>query len=133
MCSRAIFAVQVPVPGKGAAPTASAATVVAAAVAKTTAAPGAATTVLAAQPKESTKKEKVPAKESKPTATVDVSRLNMRVGLITKAVPHPDADSLYLETVDLGSETRTVISGLAGKVCGFDCLALIHCKRHNCV
>ena len=30
---------------------------------------------------------------------------------------HPDADSLYVETVDLGeAEPRTVISGLAGLV-----------------
>jgi tyrosyl-tRNA synthetase len=32
-------------------------------------------------------------------------------------VQHPEADSLYVETVDLGEETpRTVISGLAGLV-----------------
>jgi tRNA-binding EMAP/Myf-like protein len=39
------------------------------------------------------------------------------VGLITKAELHPDADSLYLETVNVGTDTPlTVVSGLAGKI-----------------
>jgi aminoacyl tRNA synthase complex-interacting multifunctional protein 1 len=37
----------------------------------------------------------------------------MRVGLIRTATKHPDADSLYVEEVDVGEEKpRTVISGL---------------------
>ena len=45
------------------------------------------------------------------------SRLDLRVGKITKVDKHPDADSLYVETVDLGNdEERTVVSGLAGLV-----------------
>ncbi|CAC5414274.1 YARS [Mytilus coruscus] len=45
------------------------------------------------------------------------SRLDLRVGKITKVEKHPDADSLYVETVDLGNgEERTVVSGLAGLV-----------------
>ena len=37
----------------------------------------------------------------------------MRVGLIKTAKKHPDADSLYVEEVDVGeSKPRTVISGL---------------------
>ncbi len=37
----------------------------------------------------------------------------MRVGLIRTAKKHPDADSLYVEEVDVGEEKpRTVISGL---------------------
>ena len=37
----------------------------------------------------------------------------MRVGLIKTAKRHPDADSLYVEEVDVGEEKcRTVISGL---------------------
>jgi len=37
----------------------------------------------------------------------------MRVGLIKSAKKHPDADSLYVEEVDVGeSKPRTVISGL---------------------
>lgn len=45
------------------------------------------------------------------------SKLDLRVGKITKVDKHPDADSLYVETVDLGeAEPRTVVSGLAGLV-----------------
>ncbi|XP_063402651.1 tyrosine--tRNA ligase, cytoplasmic-like [Mytilus trossulus] len=45
------------------------------------------------------------------------SRLDLRVGKITKVEKHPDADSLYVETVDLGNgDERTVVSGLAGLV-----------------
>lgn len=48
--------------------------------------------------------------DSKP---VDVSRLDMRVGRIVSAAKHPDADSLYVEQVDVGEEKlRTVVSGL---------------------
>eukprot|EP00803_Ostreobium_quekettii_P011625 evm.model.scf_2551.2 EVM.evm.TU.scf_2551.2 scf_2551:3680-5483(+) len=51
-----------------------------------------------------------PAKEEKP---VDVSRINLRVGFINKAWQHPDADSLYVEEIDLGEEApRQVCSGL---------------------
>ena len=40
-------------------------------------------------------------------------RLDMRVGLIKSAKRHPDADSLYVEEVDVGEDKpRTVISGL---------------------
>ena len=82
--------------------------------------------VEAPPPKESTppvkneKKEK-PKKEKKEKApapsdgdnVVDVGRLDMRVGLIRTAKKHPDADSLYVEEVDVGEEKpRTVISGL---------------------
>lgn len=41
-------------------------------------------------------------------------RLDIRVGKIIDVKMHPDADTLYVETIDLGeSEPRTVISGLA--------------------
>ncbi|XP_041352084.1 tyrosine--tRNA ligase 2, cytoplasmic-like [Gigantopelta aegis] len=43
------------------------------------------------------------------------SRLDFRVGKITAVSQHPDADSLYVETVDIGeAKPRTVVSGLAG-------------------
>jgi tRNA-binding EMAP/Myf-like protein len=42
-----------------------------------------------------------------------VGRLDLRVGLIIKAEKHPDADSLYVEQVDVGEvQPRTVVSGL---------------------
>ncbi|KAL3997291.1 putative tRNA binding domain family protein [Acanthocheilonema viteae] len=45
--------------------------------------------------------------------TVDIGRLDLRVGRILKAEKHPDADSLYVEQMDVGEdEPRTVISGL---------------------
>lgn len=44
---------------------------------------------------------------------VDVSRLDLRVGCIISAEKHPDADSLYVEQVDVGEAApRTVVSGL---------------------
>eukprot|EP00887_Chlorella_sp_A99_P004349 scaffold15.g4349.t1 len=43
----------------------------------------------------------------------DLSRVDLRVGLIRKAWRHPDAESLYVEEVDVGEpEPRTVVSGL---------------------
>ncbi|XP_074650679.1 aminoacyl tRNA synthase complex-interacting multifunctional protein 1-like isoform X2 [Tubulanus polymorphus] len=67
------------------------------------------------------KKEKAPKKQPPPAASddkpVDVSRLNFKVGLILKAERHPDADTLYVETVDVGEEkTRTIVSGLVKHV-----------------
>jgi aminoacyl tRNA synthase complex-interacting multifunctional protein 1 len=40
--------------------------------------------------------------------------IDLRVGHIQKAIRHPDADSLYVSTIDMGDETgpRTVCSGL---------------------
>ncbi|KAG6546532.1 hypothetical protein Mapa_012081 [Marchantia paleacea] len=41
------------------------------------------------------------------------ARLDIRVGLITKVQKHPDADSLYVEEIDVGEAApRTVVSGL---------------------
>lgn len=38
--------------------------------------------------------------------------LDMRVGHVKEVKRHPDADALYVEQIDLGTETRTVVSGL---------------------
>lgn len=44
---------------------------------------------------------------------IDISRLDLRVGLIKNAWKHPDAESLYVEEIDVGeAEPRTVVSGL---------------------
>ena len=60
--------------------------------------------------------EAKPKKEPQKSAAegpIDVSRLDMRVGCIVNVKKHPDADSLYVEDVDLGEgRIRTVISGL---------------------
>ncbi|CAH2079389.1 unnamed protein product [Thlaspi arvense] len=54
---------------------------------------------------------------SKPQPAADreitMARLDIRVGKIVKARKHPNADSLYLEEIDVGGgEVRTVVSGL---------------------
>lgn len=67
----------------------------------------------AKEPKEKKKdggKKAANADDDKP---IDVSRLNMKVGEIIDVKPHPDADTLYLETVELGEDRpRTILSGL---------------------
>ena len=73
--------------------------------------------------KNATKNEKAkPAKAEKPKKggassavddTVDVGRLDMRVGRIIHCEKHPDADALYLEKIYVGeAQPRNVISGL---------------------
>lgn len=59
-------------------------------------------------------------KAAEPEGPVDISRLDLRVGLIRKAWKHPDADSLYVEEMDLGEESgpRTVVSGLVKHIPG---------------
>lgn len=48
---------------------------------------------------------------------VDVSRLDLRIGRIVTARKHPDADTLYVEEVDVGEAAlRTVVSGLVKHV-----------------
>jgi methionyl-tRNA synthetase len=47
--------------------------------------------------------------------TIDTfAKIDLRVGTITKAVAIPRAKKLLQLTVDLGGETRTVVSGIAG-------------------
>jgi len=53
---------------------------------------------------------KKPVEEDVP---VDVRRLDFRVGRIISAEKHPDAESLYVESIDCGEDApRTVVSGL---------------------
>lgn len=60
------------------------------------------------------KAEKKQAAPSQDEAKVDVSRLDLRVGRIITTVQLPEADSLYLEQVDVGEASpRTVVSELA--------------------
>lgn len=44
----------------------------------------------------------------------ELSRLEVRVGVIREICAHPDADTLYVEQVDVGEESgpRTIVSGL---------------------
>ncbi|GMR48086.1 hypothetical protein PMAYCL1PPCAC_18281, partial [Pristionchus mayeri] len=48
---------------------------------------------------------------------IDIGRLDLRVGRIIQCEKHPDADSLYVEQIDVGEESpRTVVSGLVKHV-----------------
>jgi methionine--tRNA ligase beta chain len=48
------------------------------------------------------------------TKSSDLELLEIRIGQITEVVKHPEADSLYIEKVNLGEESgpRTIVSGL---------------------
>lgn len=63
--------------------------------------------------KEKKKKEKKP-QPAKVEVPVTPGMIDLRVGHIQKAVKHPDADSLYVSTIDMGDPEgpRTVCSGL---------------------
>ncbi|GJJ76901.1 hypothetical protein EMPS_09260 [Entomortierella parvispora] len=77
------------------------------------AAPAAAAPAFNTQKKE--KKVKAPKAPAVPAgpATPQPWQIDLRVGKILKVEKHPDADSLYVETVDVGeAEPRTVVSGL---------------------
>lgn len=52
--------------------------------------------------------------EAAPAADeITPSRLDIRIGKIVEVSKHPDADSLYVEKIDLGEPTpRTIVSGL---------------------
>ncbi|CAG5092106.1 Similar to yars1: Tyrosine--tRNA ligase [Cotesia congregata] len=51
-------------------------------------------------------------------AEIEPSRLDIRVGKIVEVSKHPDADSLYVEKIDVGeaSGPRTIVSGLVNFV-----------------
>jgi methionyl-tRNA synthetase len=64
-------------------------------------------------PKKEQKKQSGGSKSKTAEADITVAKLDIRVGLIRKAEKHPDADSLYVEEIDVGEDTpRTVVSGL---------------------
>ncbi|KAF9923103.1 G4 quadruplex nucleic acid binding protein [Linnemannia zychae] len=61
------------------------------------------------------KKVKAPKAPAAPVgpATPQPWQIDLRVGRILKVEKHPDADSLYVESIDVGeAEPRTVVSGL---------------------
>ncbi|CAF3365186.1 unnamed protein product [Rotaria socialis] len=68
--------------------------------------------------KDKKEKKKKPAKEEKSGKTpantaIDITRFDLRVGKIVSAEKHPDADSLYVEQIDVGEgKPRTICSGL---------------------
>jgi len=42
----------------------------------------------------------------------DFSKLEIRVGTVIDVKDHPDADKLYVLTVDIGTETRQIVAGM---------------------
>lgn len=54
------------------------------------------------------------AADSSAGVDADFHRVDFRVGKIVECAPHPEADSLYVEKIDLGEESgpRTIVSGL---------------------
>ena len=56
--------------------------------------------------------------EAPANTEIEPSRLDIRVGKIVEVSKHPDADSLYVEKIDLGEEggPRTIVSGLVNFV-----------------
>ncbi|BFZ58383.1 Tyrosine--tRNA ligase cytoplasmic [Savitreella phatthalungensis] len=79
------------------------------------------TTTAAAAAGKQPKQPKQPKQKSAAGATPstdrpkDISRIELRVGKVEKVDFHPDADSLYVETISYGEgmPSRTVVSGLA--------------------
>ncbi|XP_063165827.1 aminoacyl tRNA synthase complex-interacting multifunctional protein 1 isoform X1 [Candoia aspera] len=67
--------------------------------------------------KKGEKKEKKQSAANDDSRPSDVSRLDLRIGCIMTAKKHPDADTLYIEEVDVGEgNPRTVVSGLVKHV-----------------
>lgn len=60
------------------------------------------------------KKEKKKKQAPAPAGDIDVSKLDIRVGVITKAWLHEEADKLFCEEIDIGEEEgpRQIASGL---------------------
>ena len=68
-----------------------------------------------ASKKKDKPKDKPKKKQSPPPANVaiDISQLDIRVGVITKAWEHEEADKLFCEEIDVGEESpRQIASGL---------------------
>ncbi|KAF7836516.1 putative methionine--tRNA ligase [Senna tora] len=63
--------------------------------------------------KKQSKSSNEPKNKAAAEPEISITRLDIRVGLIKNAKKHPDADSLYVEVIDVGEEQpRTVVSGL---------------------
>lgn len=63
------------------------------------------------QPIEAVEKEKVP--EVSEIGIEDFTKIQLKVGQIKACKPHPKADRLLVSQIDLGTETRQIVSGIA--------------------
>ncbi len=68
--------------------------------------------VKAEEKKEEVKEEKEEVRKEEITID-DFGKLELRTGKIIEAKKHPKADKLYIFKVDLGTETRQIVSGIA--------------------
>lgn len=58
-------------------------------------------------------------KAAAPEQPADIRRINLRIGRVVEVSRHPEADSLYIEKVDVGDpdgRIRTIVSGLVKHV-----------------
>lgn len=77
-----------------------------------------------------TKNKEAPAAPKKAGDEPTVDMLDIRVGQITKVEQHPNADSLYVEEIDLGEDKpRQVRLQSAGSP---DLLGLLICQSNAC-
>ncbi|MEY8256191.1 methionine--tRNA ligase [Erysipelotrichaceae bacterium 66-17] len=64
--------------------------------------------------KAAKKEEIVVEEEKKPEISIDdFAKVELKVGTIVKCEPHPKADRLLVEQIDLGNEVRQIVSGIA--------------------
>lgn len=68
----------------------------------------------ATEPKEEKSTESKKQEEATPSTEIDISKFDIRVGVITKAWEHEEADKLFCEEIDMGEPDgpRTIASGL---------------------
>lgn len=65
------------------------------------------------EPEAMTEKKKKEATPAIPSGEIDVSKLDIRVGVIKRAWEHEDADKLFCEEIDIGEDKpRLIASGL---------------------
>jgi len=86
------------------------------------------------QPKKQKQKQPAPKKKMTNPDNPPFARLDIRVGRIVSAENHPNADSLFVEQIDLGEEhPRTIVSGLRKhysleEFVGHKCLVVVNLK-----
>jgi aminoacyl tRNA synthase complex-interacting multifunctional protein 1 len=92
------------------------------------------------QPKKDKGGAKKQPQEQQAPAAFDVSALDIRVGKIVKAWPHPEAEKLYCEEIDVGEDQpRQIASGLrpfyasADELNGRRVIVLCNLKKRNLV
>ncbi len=42
----------------------------------------------------------------------EFKKMDLRIALVKKAEPHPHADKLYVLTIDVGGEEKTIVAGI---------------------